>query len=77
MISKDHKKRKGEEQTIGKFNMKSVLGYLNQSEWLYLLNIGNIMQITPLTVHDMYSSLGHEVELTRDSILEKVSHLIS
>jgi hypothetical protein len=53
--------------------MKTVLGYLNQSEWLYLLNIGNIMQITPLTVHDMYSSLGFEVELTRDSILEKVS----
>ena len=61
----------------GKFNMKSVLGYLNQSEWLYLLNIGNIMQITPLTVHDMYSSLGFEVELTRDSILEKVSLIIN
>jgi hypothetical protein len=57
--------------------MKSVLGYLNQSEWLYLLNIGNIMQITPLTVHDMYSSLGFEVELTRDSILEKVSNFFS
>jgi hypothetical protein len=55
--------------------MKTVLGYLNQSEWLYLLNIGNIMQITPLTVHDMYSSLGVEVELTRDSILEKISFL--
>ena len=26
-----------------KLNMKAVLGYLNQSEWLYLLNIGNIM----------------------------------
>lgn len=24
-------------------NMKSLLGYLNQSEWLHLLNIGNIM----------------------------------
>ena len=24
-------------------NMKVLLGYLNQSEWLYLLNIGNIM----------------------------------
>jgi len=39
-----------------KLNMKAVLGYLNQSEWLYLLNIGNIMQITPLTVHDLYST---------------------
>lgn len=24
-------------------NMKCLLGYLNQSEWLHLLNIGNIM----------------------------------
>ena len=31
-------------------NMRVLLGYLNQSEWMYLLNIGNIMQITPLTV---------------------------
>lgn len=58
-----------------KMNMKSVLGYLNQSEWLYLLNIGNIMQITPMTVHDLYSSTTFEVELTRDSILEKVRYL--
>jgi hypothetical protein len=58
-----------------KLNMKAVLGYLNQSEWLYLLNIGNIMQITPLTVHDLYSSSTFEVELTRDAILEKVSHI--
>jgi hypothetical protein len=56
-----------------KLNMKAVLGYLNQSEWLYLLNIGNIMQITPLTVHDLYSNQTFEVELTRDSILEKVT----
>ena len=55
-----------------KLNMKAVLGYLNQSEWLYLLNIGNIMQITPLTVHDLYSNTNFEIELTRDSILEKV-----
>lgn len=59
-----------------KLNMKAVLGYLNQSEWLYLLNIGNIMQITPLTVHDLYSSASFEVELTRDAILEKVSLVI-
>lgn len=56
--------------------MKALLGYLNQSEWLYLLNIGNIMQITPLTVHDLYSNTSWEVELTRDSILEKVIELV-
>eukprot|EP00350_Pseudokeronopsis_sp_OXSARD2_P013831 CAMPEP_0170568474 /NCGR_PEP_ID=MMETSP0211-20121228/81222_1 /TAXON_ID=311385 /ORGANISM="Pseudokeronopsis sp., Strain OXSARD2" /LENGTH=124 /DNA_ID=CAMNT_0010890387 /DNA_START=839 /DNA_END=1213 /DNA_ORIENTATION=+ len=55
--------------------MKALLGFFNQSEWLYLLNIGNIMQITPLTVHDLYSNTTWEVELTRDSILEKMSYL--
>jgi len=55
--------------------MRTLLGYLNQNEWLYLLNIGNIMQITPLTVQDLYASSSLEVELSRDSILEKVSFL--
>lgn len=35
------------------------------------------MQITPFTVHDLYSSSTFEVELTRDSILEKVSYYLS
>ena len=63
----------GLNQTKPRLNMKAVLGYLNQSEWLYLLNIGNIMQITPMTVHDLYTTTAFEVELTRDSILEKVT----
>lgn len=33
------------------------------------------MQITPLTIHDLYSNSSIEVELTRDSILEKISFL--
>ena len=33
------------------------------------------MQITPLTVHDLYNSQTVEAELTRDSILEKISFL--
>ena len=35
--------------------MKNILGYLNQSEWVYSLNIGNIMQISPLTLQDFLS----------------------
>ena len=27
----------------GSSDMKNILGYLNQSEWVYSLNIGNIM----------------------------------
>lgn len=40
----------------GTSNMKNILGYLNQSEWIYSLNIGNIMQISPLTLQDFLSS---------------------
>ena len=42
---------------------------------MYLLNIGNIMQITPLTIHDLHSRASIEVELARDSIIEKISFL--
>ena len=30
---------------VGDADMKNILGYLNQNEWIYSLNIGNIMQI--------------------------------
>jgi hypothetical protein len=56
-------------------NMKVLLGYLNQTEWLHLLNIGNIMQITPLTIHDLYQEQQIDVEFSRDSMLEKISFL--
>ena len=55
--------------------MRVLLGYLNQSEWMYLLNIGNIMQITPLTIHDLHSTSSVEIELARDAIIEKISFL--
>ncbi len=53
-------------------DMKNLLGYLNQSEWIYSLNIGNIMQIAPLTMQDFMSSSSLEMELSREYVLEKV-----
>ena len=41
---------------VGNPDMKNILGYLNQNEWIYSLNIGNIMQIAPLTLQDFLSS---------------------
>lgn len=54
-------------------DMKNLLGYLNQSEWIYSLNIGNIMQISPLTLQDFMSSSALEMELSREYVLEKVN----
>jgi len=56
-------------------DMRSVLGYLNQNEWIYSLNIGNIMQIQPMNLKDLLSNSRSETELTRDSFLEKISLL--
>lgn len=53
--------------------MKNLLGYLNQSEWIYSLNIGNIMQISPLTLQDFMSASSLQIELSREFVLEKVS----
>ena len=33
-------------------DMRSVLGFLNQNEWIYNLNIGNIMQIQSISMKD-------------------------
>ena len=54
-------------------DMRSILGFLNQNEWVYNLNIGNIMQIQPISQWDLLFVPKEEYELTRDSFLEKVS----
>mmetsp|Transcript_351 Transcript_351/g.386 ORF Transcript_351/g.386 Transcript_351/m.386 type:complete len:122 (+) Transcript_351:170-535(+) len=56
--------------------MRHILGYLNQSEWISSLNIGNIMQISPIQHEDLIENRRNEQELTRDSFLEILSYLI-
>ena len=34
--------------------MRSLLGYLNQNEWIFNINIGNIMQISLLNLDEVY-----------------------
>ena len=47
LINNPSKKKKVEA------DMRIVLGYLNQSELITSLNIGNIMQINPLTLEEL------------------------
>lgn len=56
-------------------DMRSVLGFLNQQEWIANLNIGNIMQIQALQMKDFLNWNRDEVELSRDQFLEKLSIL--
>jgi hypothetical protein len=56
--------------------MRSVLGFLNQGEWVLQLNIGNIMQLQPVSLkQDMLSQCRNECELSRDAFLEKIALL--
>lgn len=56
-------------------DMRSVLGFLNQNEWIFNLNIGNIMQIQPITMKDLLCETNDELELGRDVFLENLSIL--
>lgn len=58
--------------TYDKVDMRNLLGYLNQSDWIWSLNIGNIMQISPLTMQDIYTTSSIEYELSRELVLEKI-----
>jgi hypothetical protein len=54
-------------------DMRSVLGFLNQNEWVQNLNIGNIMQISSISMQaDFLQQPRDEAELSRDSFLEKL-----
>jgi hypothetical protein len=61
--------------SFDKCDMRNLLGYLNQSDWIWSLNIGNIMQISPLTMQDIYNTSSVEYELSRELILEKICFL--
>jgi hypothetical protein len=53
--------------------MRSILGFLNQNEWVYNLNIGNIMQIQPICNWELLYIPKDEYELTWDSFLDKIA----
>ena len=54
---------------------RSLFGYLKCSEWVSGLNIGNIMQISPLTIQDLVGNYDIEIEITRETLLEKIALL--
>ena len=56
--------------------MKHILGFLNQSEWFNGLNIGNIMQISPIDIEEFQCWRRNEQELDRTSFLSTISYLV-
>lgn len=58
-----------------KLDMRAVLGYFNQNEWVNNINIGNIMQINPFSIDEFLTCHKNEYQLGRGSFLEKISLL--
>lgn len=58
-----------------KLDMRAVLGYFDQNQWVNNINIGNIMQINPFSIDEFLTSNKNEYQLTRSSFLEKISLL--
>ena len=57
-------------------DMRHILGFLNQTEWVGNLNIGNIMQIQPIEYEELVQWRRNEQELERTSFLELISFLV-
>jgi hypothetical protein len=71
-VDKPNKQVEDFNTVYDKIDMRNLLGYLNQSDWIWSLNIGNIMQISPLTMQDIYTTSSIEYELSRELVLEKI-----
>lgn len=62
--------------TAPEADMRHILGFLNQTEWVGNLNIGNIMQIQPVCYEELSHWRRNEQELDRQAFLELISFLV-
>jgi len=58
-----------------KIEIRDLFGYLPQNEWANL-NIGYIMQISPLTLNDLFSVNPLSLELLRESLIDSISLVV-
>jgi len=67
--------KKKAEVTSTKLDARNLFGYMQYSEWVSGLNIGNIMQISPLILQDVVGIYNLDIEITRETLLEKIALL--
>ena len=53
-------------------NVKTVLVTLEEDDWIFNLNIGNVMHLGPLTMDEMNLHVDNSHELSRDAMLQKI-----
>jgi hypothetical protein len=59
---------------IGKLekNVRFILGIKEKDDWIYNLNIGNVMHLMPMDIQELNLHIDNSHELSRDGLLEKV-----
>lgn len=55
-----------------KLNVRNILGLKSQDDWIFNLNIGNVMHLTPMNTDELSAKLERTHELGKDAMLEKI-----
>ena len=55
-----------------KINVRNTLGVKDHNNWIYNLNIGNVMNLTPMNSDELNTQSDVFQELSKDTMLEKV-----
>lgn len=58
-----------------KENVRFILGVKDKDDWIYNLNIGNVMHLMPMDLQELNLHIDNSHELSRDALLEKVKNL--
>jgi hypothetical protein len=62
-------------KSMSKIDMKNLFGYIENKETASGINIGSIMQMSPITLPDILADYDKNVEMTREALLEKIALL--
>ena len=55
-----------------KLNVRNILGLRHQEDWIYNLNIGNVMHLAAMSLDELNYPTDSSHELNKDSMLEKI-----
>ena len=55
-----------------KLNVRNMLGIKHQDDWIFNLNIGNVMHLSPMNTDELSAKLDKTHELNKDAMLEKI-----
>ena len=64
-------RREGDFQQLSS-NVKTILGVKEADDWIFNLNIGNVMHLLPMSLEELNLHIDNSHELSRDAMLEKI-----